>query len=116
MPDQPNLLAGSHRCRNENAHPPGHRLWLRIQPASDEEKPEVRRTQSDRWALNYSPAKQYCRRERHLQVPMKRIERIVGKDREEGQLRLGTWIGNQRRRVATPCLERVGQLPAVGMR
>ncbi|MEU3290109.1 helicase associated domain-containing protein [Streptomyces longwoodensis] len=43
-------------------------------------------------------------------------ERVVDEDREERQLRLGAWIGNQRSRVATLSPERVEQLSAIGMR
>ncbi|WP_079060627.1 DEAD/DEAH box helicase, partial [Streptomyces bungoensis] len=50
---------------------------LGIQPASEDEKPPPRRTQADKWALNYQAAKQYYQREGHLRVPRKHIERIV---------------------------------------
>lgn len=39
-----------------------------------------------------------------------------GQDQEERELRLGTWIGNQRSRAATLSPERVEQLAAIGMR
>ncbi|MFJ1732856.1 helicase associated domain-containing protein [Streptomyces sp. NPDC088254] len=97
---------------------------LGIEPAAENEKPQPRRTQADKWAMNYAAARQYYEREGHLRVPRKHIERIVvgdgkggsGKDQEERQLRLGAWIGNQRSRAATLSPERVEQLSSIGMR
>jgi hypothetical protein len=94
---------------------------LGIEPAAEDEKPPPRRTQADKWMLNYQAAKQYYEREGHLRVPRKHIERIVvGEDGSEGQEerehRLGAWIGNQRSRAATLTLERVELLSAIGMR
>ncbi|MFH8293034.1 helicase associated domain-containing protein [Streptomyces sp. NPDC018059] len=66
--------------------------------------------------MNYQAAKQYYEREGHLQVPRKHVERIVGKDQKQRQLRLGAWIGNQRSRAATLTPERIEQLSAIGMR
>ncbi|MFD8396566.1 Helicase associated domain protein [Streptomyces sp. NPDC059680] len=97
---------------------------LGIEPAAEDEKPRPRRTQADKWALNYEAAKQYYQREGHLRVPRKHVETIVvgdgkggsGEDQEERQLRLGAWISNQRSRAATLSPERVEQLSAIGMR
>ncbi|MEU5757093.1 Helicase associated domain protein [Streptomyces sp. NPDC047829] len=89
---------------------------LGITPAADEEKPRPRRSQADKWAVNYAAAKQFYEREGHLQVPRKHIERTVGEDQEERELRLGAWIGNQRSRVATLSPERLELLSAIGMR
>ncbi|MER6075357.1 Helicase associated domain protein [Streptomyces sp. NPDC001817] len=96
---------------------------LGIEPAAEDEKPKPRRTQADKWAMNYQAAKQYYEREGHLRVPRKHIARIVvggdggsSEDQEERQLRLGAWIGNQRSRAATLSPERVEQLSAIGMR
>nr|WP_011113223.1 DEAD/DEAH box helicase [Streptomyces rochei]BAC76599.1 putative helicase [Streptomyces rochei]BAK19915.1 putative helicase [Streptomyces rochei] len=90
---------------------------LGITPASEDEKPKPRRTQADKWALNYQAAKQYYQREGHLRVPRKHIERIVvGEDQEDRELRLGAWIGNQRSRAATLTPERVELLSRIGMR
>ncbi|EFL37196.1 helicase [Streptomyces viridochromogenes DSM 40736] len=94
---------------------------LGIQPAAENEKPKPRTSQASKWALNYTAAKQYYRREGHLRVPRKHIERIVvaerdGQDQEERELKLGAWISNQRSRAATLSPERVEQLSAIGMR
>ncbi|MEU7432521.1 Helicase associated domain protein [Streptomyces sioyaensis] len=90
---------------------------LGIEPAAEDEKPPPRRTQADKWAMNYEAAKQFFEREGHLRVPRKHIERIVvGEGQEERELRLGAWIGNQWSRAATLPPERVEQLSAIGMR
>ncbi|MFC8872944.1 Helicase associated domain protein [Streptomyces sp. NPDC057148] len=97
---------------------------LGIEPASEDEKPKPRRTQANKWAMNYAAAKQFYEREGHLQVPRKWVERIVGgdgnggrgEDQEVRELRLGAWIANQRSRAATLTPERVEQLSAIGMR
>ncbi|WMI61963.1 Helicase associated domain protein (plasmid) [Streptomyces rochei] len=89
---------------------------LGIEPAGEDEKPKPRRTQADKWAMNYQAAKQFYEREGHLQVPRKHVERTVGQDQEERELKLGAWIGNQRSRAATLSPERVEQLSAIGMR
>ncbi|MFF1699987.1 Helicase associated domain protein [Streptomyces sp. NPDC058257] len=89
---------------------------LGIEPASEDEKPPPRRTQADKWALNYQAAKQYYEREGHLQIPRKHVERIVGEGQEEREHKLGAWIGNQRSRAATLTPERMEQLSAIGMR
>lgn len=89
---------------------------LGIKPAPADEKPK-RRTQADKWALNYQAAKQYYEREGHLQVPRKHVERIVGGEgQEERQHKLGAWISNQRSRAATLTPERMEQLSAISMR
>ncbi|MFJ3026735.1 Helicase associated domain protein [Streptomyces tendae] len=88
---------------------------LGIEPASEDEKPK-RRTQADKWAMNYQAAKQYYEREGHLQVPRKHVERIAGGDQEEREHKLGAWIGNQRSRAATLTPERMELLSAIGMR
>ncbi|MFF3920391.1 Helicase associated domain protein [Streptomyces sp. NPDC001852] len=98
---------------------------LGIQPASEDEKPKPRRTQADKWAMNYAAARQYYEREGHLRVPRKHVETIVlggegdegsSQDQEEQQIRLGAWISNQRSRAATLSPERIEQLSAIGMR
>ncbi|MFK0171668.1 Helicase associated domain protein [Streptomyces sp. NPDC090306] len=89
---------------------------LGVRPASEDEKPPPRRTQADKWALNYQAAERFYAREGHLRVPRKHVERTAGADQEERELKLGAWISNQRSRVATLAPERVAQLDAIGMR
>ncbi|OUC93041.1 helicase [Streptomyces swartbergensis] len=102
---------------------------LGIEPASEDEKPKPRRSQADKWAMNYAAAHQYYQREGHLKVPRKHIERIIigsgkgeaggredGEDQEVREIKLGAWINNQRSRATTLSPERVEQLSAIGMR
>lgn len=101
---------------------------LGIQPATDDEKPKPRRTQAEKWALNYAAAKQYHQREGHLKVPRKHVERIAvdsggggrdgesGREQEEREIKLGAWVSNQRSRAATLTPERIEQLSRIGMR
>ncbi|MFI8170931.1 Helicase associated domain protein [Streptomyces sp. NPDC085931] len=98
---------------------------LGIEPAGEDERPPPRRSQADKWAMNYEAAKQYYEREGHLRVPRKHVERIVvggdgsggsGEGQEVRELRLGAWIGNQRSRAATLSPERIELLSAIGMR
>ncbi|MFF4846176.1 DEAD/DEAH box helicase [Streptomyces collinus] len=105
---------------------------LGIEPAADDEKPTPRRSQADKWALNYTAARQYYAREGHLRVPRSHTETIVigrdtdgGNDGESGgqqekreirEVKLGAWVGNQRSRAASLSPERVEQLSAIGMR
>jgi hypothetical protein len=98
---------------------------LGIQPATEEEKPRPRRTQADKWALNYAAARQFYQREGHLRVSRKHVETLAvggtsGREDGEGpkvrQVRLGAWIGNQRSRAATLTPERIEQLSRIGMR
>lgn len=88
---------------------------LGIEPAGEDEKPK-RRTQADKWAMHYEAARQFYKREGHLQVPRKHVERIVDEDHEEREHKLGAWISNQRSRAATLTPERMEQLSAIGMR
>ncbi|MFC9878013.1 Helicase associated domain protein [Streptomyces libani] len=96
---------------------------LGIEPATEDEKPPARRTQADKWAMNYEAARQFYEREGHLRVPRKHVETItVGGDGGEDQaqrdvpLKLGAWVGNQRSRAATLSPARVEQLSKIGMR
>jgi hypothetical protein len=93
---------------------------LGIDPAAQDEKPKPRRKHADKWALNYIAARQYYEREGHLQVPRGHVERIATGDDDQGQeerdLKLGSWISNQRSRAATLPPERVQQLSEIGMR
>ncbi|MGE6738069.1 Helicase associated domain protein, partial [Streptomyces sp. NPDC059900] len=92
---------------------------LGIEPAGEDEKPPPRRTQADKWAMNYQAAKQYYEREGHLNVPRKWVETITfgaGEDQQERQHKLGAWVSNQRSRAASLTPERIEQLSAIGMR
>ncbi|MGW5331061.1 Helicase associated domain protein [Streptomyces sp. NPDC004014] len=101
---------------------------LGIEPTAEDEKPKPRRSQADKWALNYTAATQYYQREGHLRVPRSHTETIVISGDEDGghdgekaetqehRLRLGAWISNQRSRAASLSPERVEQLSAIGMR
>ncbi|MGA5318155.1 Helicase associated domain protein [Streptomyces pseudogriseolus] len=95
---------------------------LGIEPAADDEKPKPRTSQADKWALNLAAARQFYQREGHLRVPRKHIERIIldgdgdGDGGEEREVRLGTWISNQRSRAVTLTPQRIEQLSAIGMR
>jgi hypothetical protein len=101
---------------------------LGIEPATEDEKPRPRRTQADKWAMNFAAAKQFYEREGNLRVPRKHIERISvdsgddsrdgdsGGDQEEREIKLGAWVGNQRSRAAALSPERIEQLSAIGMR
>lgn len=94
---------------------------LGIEPATDDEKPTPRRTQADKWALNYAAARRFYAREGHLRVPRKHIETItvdrVGDEGQEQQaIRLGAFVSNQRSRAVSLSPERVEQLSKIGMR
>ncbi|MFJ5726291.1 helicase associated domain-containing protein [Streptomyces sp. NPDC093149] len=89
---------------------------LGIEPASKDEKPKPLTGQAQKWVLHLTAARQFYKREGHLRVPRKRVERIVGKDQEKRELKLGDWIGNQRSRAATLTPERIEQLSQIGMR
>ncbi|WP_375999850.1 helicase associated domain-containing protein [Streptomyces broussonetiae] len=93
---------------------------LGIEPAAEDEKPPPRRTQADKWALDYEAARQFYEREGHLRVPRKHVETIVvgldGEAQDERELRLGAWLSNQRSRAATLSPERVEQFSSIDMR
>ncbi|MFF0510233.1 helicase associated domain-containing protein [Streptomyces sp. NPDC004250] len=56
---------------------------LGIESAGEYEKPKPRRTQADKWTMNYQAAKQFYEREGHLLVPRNHVEQSVGDDQEE---------------------------------
>ncbi|MFE2147486.1 helicase associated domain-containing protein, partial [Streptomyces sp. NPDC059456] len=85
---------------------------LDITPASEDEKPKPRTSQADKWAMHRTAAAQYFAREGHLTVPRKHIETITvggdgGNAQRDIELRLGTWVDNQRRRAPSLTPERV---------
>ncbi|USQ89938.1 Helicase associated domain protein (plasmid) [Streptomyces phaeoluteigriseus] len=96
---------------------------LGIEPATHDEKPKPRRTQADKWAMHYEAAQQYYKREGHLRVPRKHVERIAIDNGDNGksgggerEIKLGAWVGNQRSRAATLTPERMEKLSSIGMR
>ncbi|MEV6962064.1 Helicase associated domain protein [Streptomyces sp. NPDC051207] len=89
---------------------------LGVRPAQESERPRPRRTHADRWTLHLTAARQFYEREGHLRVPRKHVERLVGEDREQREIKLGAWISNQRTRAATMSPERIEQLSRIGMR
>ncbi|MGW2331627.1 Helicase associated domain protein [Streptomyces sp. NPDC001700] len=89
---------------------------LGIEPAGEDEKPQPRRTQADKWVANLAAARQFFEREGHLKVPRKHVETVLSEDGWELQFRLGAWVSNQRSRAAMLPPERVEQLSAIGMR
>ncbi|WP_419723951.1 helicase associated domain-containing protein [Streptomyces pratensis] len=93
---------------------------LGIEPTAQDEKPKPRRTHADKWGLNYTAARQHYEREGHLKVPRGHVAQILigngGEDQEERDLKLGSWISNQRSRAATLSPEPAEQLTAIDMR
>ncbi|MGW6490319.1 helicase associated domain-containing protein [Streptomyces sp. NPDC055056] len=71
----------------------------------------VRRTQSDRWAVNVAAARQFHAREGHLRVPRKAVEDVDGEP-----VNLGTFVDNARRRAAKLSEQRRRELSELGMR
>ncbi|MEW2372104.1 Helicase associated domain protein [Streptomyces sp. NPDC006656] len=84
---------------------------LGLAPAAEEERPPPRRSHADAWAGHLEAARQFHAREGHLRVPRTHVERVGGRE-----LRLGSWIANQRARAAGLAPERVAALTALGMR
>ncbi|MEU9305694.1 helicase associated domain-containing protein [Streptomyces sp. NPDC048269] len=83
----------------------------RHEAAEEEKKLKPRRTQADTWAMHLAAAVQFFEREGHLRVPLKHVETIpVDGEGQEQDIRLGSWIGNQRSSAATLAPERVEQL------
>ncbi|MFD3549317.1 helicase associated domain-containing protein [Streptomyces sp. NPDC058655] len=91
---------------------------LGIEPATEEKKPKPRTSQADKRAMHYAAAEQFFAREGHLTVPRKHVETITlggdGQAQRDVQLKLGTWVDNQRRRAATLTPERMEQLSRSG--
>ncbi|MEV5508263.1 DEAD/DEAH box helicase [Streptomyces orinoci] len=97
---------------------------LGLTPAEEDERP-VKRTQSDKWALNLRAARQFHTREGHLNVPRKHIERLepeggrTGRqDGAEGrqEVKLGMVLDNLRKRAGKLTAQRRADLEALGMR
>ncbi|MEU6541508.1 Helicase associated domain protein [Streptomyces sp. NPDC047000] len=91
---------------------------LGITPASAEELPPPRVPHAEKWALGLAAARQFRDREGHLRVPRAHVETVtVGEEgaRQTRQIRLGSWIGNQRSRAGTLSRERTARLDELGM-
>lgn len=84
---------------------------LAMTPATAAERPPPRRSHGAAWAAQLEAARQFRAREGHLKVPRTHVERVG--DRE---LRLGSWIANQRSRAHSLAKERVEALDALDMR
>ncbi|MET9699386.1 Helicase associated domain protein [Streptomyces sp. NPDC006529] len=80
-------------------------------PAEESERPRPRRAHADAWAANLAAARRFREREGHLRVPRTHVEPLGGE-----QLRLGSWIANQRSRAAALSPERRAALSELGMR
>ncbi|MFD4241709.1 Helicase associated domain protein [Streptomyces sp. NPDC058525] len=84
---------------------------LGVTPATAAERPPPRRSHAAAWAEQLEAARRFRDREGHLKVPRTHVERVG--DRE---LRLGSWIANQRSRADSLTHDRVEALEALGMR
>lgn len=84
---------------------------LGLAPAAEEERPPPRLSHAEAWAAHLEAARRFHAREGHLRVPRPHVERVGGQE-----LRLGSWIANQRSRAARLAPERVAALTALGMR
>ncbi|WP_443046101.1 Helicase associated domain protein [Streptomyces sp. NBC_00335] len=84
---------------------------LGVTPAEGPDRPKPRVAHADAWAAHLEAARRFHDRERHLRVPRTHVERVGDRD-----LRLGSWIANQRSRAASLTPERTAALTELGMR
>ncbi|MGW5400390.1 Helicase associated domain protein [Streptomyces sp. NPDC003952] len=84
---------------------------LGVTPAEGEDRPRPRVAHADAWAAHLEAARRFHDREGHLRVPRAHVERVGDRD-----LRLGSWIANQRSRAASLTPERTAALTELGMR
>ncbi|MFJ8159632.1 Helicase associated domain protein [Streptomyces sp. NPDC096136] len=84
---------------------------LGLAPAGEDERPAPRRSHADAWSGHLEAARRFHSREGHLRVPRAHVERVGGQE-----VRLGSWIANQRSRAAKLAPERAAALTALGMR
>ncbi|MCX4782315.1 Helicase associated domain protein [Streptomyces sp. NBC_01264] len=84
---------------------------LGVVPAEGADRPKPRVAHADAWAAHLEAARRFHERERHLRVPRTHVERVGDRD-----LRLGSWIANQRSRAASLTRERTAALTELGMR
>ncbi|MEE1807797.1 helicase associated domain-containing protein [Streptomyces sp. BE133] len=97
---------------------------LKITPAEEDERP-AKQTQDAKWAVNLTAARQFHAREGHLRVPRKHVEELdaeaVPTGRQDGAdavvvVKLGTWLGNARKRATKLPEQRRTDLDQLGMR
>ncbi|MFD6886687.1 Helicase associated domain protein [Streptomyces sp. NPDC059957] len=84
---------------------------LGVTPAEAPDRPRPRVAHADAWAAHLEAARRFHDRERHLRVPRTHVERVGDRD-----LRLGSWVANQRSRAASLTPERTAALTELGMR
>lgn len=84
---------------------------LGVTQAEGADRPKPRVAHGAAWAAHLEAARQFHDRERHLRVPRTHVERVGDRD-----LRLGSWIANQRSRSASLAPERTAALTDLGMR
>ncbi|MFD3696233.1 Helicase associated domain protein [Streptomyces sp. NPDC058646] len=83
---------------------------LGLTPGAGAERTRPRRGHATAWAEHLEAARQFRSREKHLRVPRAHVERVGGRE-----LRLGSWIANQRARARSLTPDRVEALTALGM-
>lgn len=100
------------RTRRERLHPQQHRLLADIETrgTAPPEPAAVSRPRRRTFQAMLAAATAFHTREGHLDIPQRHTEYT-----EEGPVRLGQWISNQRRRP-TLSAERAAALDALGMR
>ncbi|MFJ4989780.1 Helicase associated domain protein [Streptomyces sp. NPDC088732] len=89
---------------------------LLLDPAKADERPQARRTQADKWAVNLRAARQFHAREGALRVPRKHVEELIEPDGTVTEVKLGQFLDNTRRRADKLNQERRQELEALGMR
>ncbi|MEB8342558.1 DEAD/DEAH box helicase [Streptomyces endophyticus] len=81
------------------------------EPVQRAAAPVQRRSRAQKWAANLEAARQYARREGHLEVPRSHVETVDG-----AEYALGVFIANCRDRRGKLAPDRVSDLEATGMR
>ncbi|MDJ0379929.1 DEAD/DEAH box helicase [Streptomyces sp. G-G2] len=84
---------------------------LGLGPAAESERPRPRRSHAEAWAAHLAAARVFQEREGHLRVPRTHVEPLA-----DEEVRLGSWIANQRSRASSLTPERVAALSDLGMR
>lgn len=100
------------RTHRERLHPQQQRLLADLEtPQAPAQEPVASRPRRPAFQEMLAAAAAFHSREGHLEVPQRYTEQT-----EEGPVRLGQWISNQRRRHATLPPEHAAALDALGMR